>query len=594
MIQAWHGYEGIFEHLADLLEKCSDFLDRLPSYTESKMDAKITIVACQQLELFVEICDHSIRMRTGKAKAEALAKQLFLNDNDSKGLLTRMEQLSQKESRLVSAQHFAVSNRMACDVAFLTIAIRQVQRKLGVKDSSLRTEPPVDKAILDSWDLSFLLDEYTATTNGHSRYNWRLSRQFNWRGHGLSRFAERTEQEQLPYTLSKVIGIGGEGVLTQVECQGRSLALKLVMVEAEQTSSEKVIREGLLLAKIKNQHIVQIVGAFSLEQRPLMGFGILLYPVAQTDLDHYLEIEHARKTKFWIRTITSNVGCLANAVAYLHSHEVGISHMDIKPSNILVKGPNMLLSDFGISVPLGRARRTFNPVYGTLAFLPPECRNSVSKTIMVGYERDIFQLGLTFSLMMDALTEISSFPGRNSSETFEASSCILKYEDFNFNYIVGRLVNNAFPFNYADLNLPPHSTSIQSTISAVHDDDGSLANGEERDKFISKKPADDVSSSQLSDNDWSAPDNSNLLEQYYDLDSCFTAFIRLMTAREPKDRPTAALVSAFFKYVGWAGLFCGDCCRGPGDICDVKKYSNLLAGVKRTHEAFAQLMRSLN
>ncbi|KAI1080953.1 ankyrin repeat-containing domain protein [Whalleya microplaca] len=92
--------------------------------------------------------------------------------------------------------------------------------------------------------------------------------------------------------------------------------------------------------------------------------------------------------------------CLANAMAYVHG--IGITHRDIKPPNILVKGETVLLADFGISklnlmktvpttVPeLARARTT--------KYAAPEVEEGSTR----GRSADIFSLGSVFLEMFIA------------------------------------------------------------------------------------------------------------------------------------------------------------------------------------------------
>ena len=113
MIRAWQGYQGIFEELAGLLEKCTEYLGRLEYHVHGGMDAKLSKVACQHLLLFVEICDRTVKLRSKRRKLLAGAKILFLQDNGVNDLLTRMESLVDKENRLVVAQTFALASDAA-------------------------------------------------------------------------------------------------------------------------------------------------------------------------------------------------------------------------------------------------------------------------------------------------------------------------------------------------------------------------------------------------------------------------------------------------------------------------------------------------
>lgn len=118
VIQAWQGYEGIFENLAELLEKCTEFLERLESY-EGRMDKRLTRVAVQNLRLFVEICDRTIKLRRKHTRFIAFTKQLFLNDNGIQDLLGIMDRLNNKESLLVTAQTYKLVSDSAGDIKLI-------------------------------------------------------------------------------------------------------------------------------------------------------------------------------------------------------------------------------------------------------------------------------------------------------------------------------------------------------------------------------------------------------------------------------------------------------------------------------------------
>ncbi|KAL3477766.1 hypothetical protein BJX99DRAFT_225700 [Aspergillus californicus] len=107
VINAWQGYQGVFESLAALLERCGQYMSRLEYYIRGGLDAKLAKVACQHLQLFVEICDRTIKLRRSKRrKLIVFTKLLFLNDNDIDDLLQKMDSLVDEEGRLVAAQTF--------------------------------------------------------------------------------------------------------------------------------------------------------------------------------------------------------------------------------------------------------------------------------------------------------------------------------------------------------------------------------------------------------------------------------------------------------------------------------------------------------
>lgn len=123
VISAWQGYQGIFESLADLLDRCVQYLSRLEYYVRGGMDAKLTKVACQHLQLFVEICDRAIALKHSKRKKlRVFSKILFLDDNDIDDLLQKMASLVDQEGRLVTAQMFS----------FVSEAVTNIQKNLDI------------------------------------------------------------------------------------------------------------------------------------------------------------------------------------------------------------------------------------------------------------------------------------------------------------------------------------------------------------------------------------------------------------------------------------------------------------------------------
>ena len=87
LVNAYHGYQGAFDGLAELLEKCSDHLGRLDYYVKGGMDKRLSELAAQQLLLFVQICDEALKLRySATEKVKAGLKIAFLAENSIQGL----------------------------------------------------------------------------------------------------------------------------------------------------------------------------------------------------------------------------------------------------------------------------------------------------------------------------------------------------------------------------------------------------------------------------------------------------------------------------------------------------------------------------
>lgn len=128
VIQAWQGYEGSFESLAELLDKCVEFFERLQSY-QGRMDSRLARLASQNLRLFVEMCDRIIKLRQKHRRFVKFTKQLFLQDDGVQDLLALMDKLNSKESLLVSAQTYRLVSDTAGDIKLILDSQKEIKRE---------------------------------------------------------------------------------------------------------------------------------------------------------------------------------------------------------------------------------------------------------------------------------------------------------------------------------------------------------------------------------------------------------------------------------------------------------------------------------
>lgn len=132
VIQAWQGYQEAFESLAELLDRCSQYLSRLHYYVRGGMDAELSKVSCQHLQLLVEICDHAIKLRKRWKRFKVFTKLLFLNDSAINDLLHMMDGLVDEEGRLVTAQTFEFASEAATNSRRNFAINNQIDGKIDV------------------------------------------------------------------------------------------------------------------------------------------------------------------------------------------------------------------------------------------------------------------------------------------------------------------------------------------------------------------------------------------------------------------------------------------------------------------------------
>lgn len=114
-------------------------------------------------------------------------------------------------------------------------------------------------------------------------------------------------------------------------------------------------------------------------------------PVAQTDLSRYLKCDSFSDED--ISMLRGFLGCLVNAVAFLHSKN--IRHKDLKPGNILIHDSTVLITDFGIALDwtsLGHDTTQGHPEAYTNSYVAPEVVAAKPRNV----SSDIWPLGCVF------------------------------------------------------------------------------------------------------------------------------------------------------------------------------------------------------
>ena len=255
----------------------------------------------------------------------------------------------------------------------------------------------------------------------------------DWSGRG--QHANFRADEQVPLEPGDVLGQGSQGIVRKTICKGIVLAWKAKVYPPQ--AELKMLKEKDILMRLDHAHAVRLVGTYE-HQKPhgRVEVGLLTYPVAVCDLADFLtDVDYLTKpgeprysrsldvhrkqrleslgfdvsgesgTTLIQKRMFQSFGCLASAMAYLHSK--GVRHKDLKPANILVYRDGIRLTDFGNSTDFSELTRSTTDnggPRGSPKYFSPEAANW-SPT---GRPSDIFSLGCVFlEMVYSASTQTS-------------------------------------------------------------------------------------------------------------------------------------------------------------------------------------------
>ncbi|KAH0536387.1 hypothetical protein FGG08_006737 [Glutinoglossum americanum] len=203
------------------------------------------------------------------------------------------------------------------------------------------------------------------------------------------------DDERLPFEARAILGWGANGQVDKVLSllSFNEYARKRIRRRVLPEVTKAYERELQILKRLSHRHTVKLIGSYT----DSSYFGLIMSPVADCHMGEFLAMSLMSSDKRSL--LRSFFGCLATGLSYLHDSQ--IRHKDIKPSNILVKGERVLLTDFGLSFDWSDFSRseTEGPTGRTLKYCAPEVaacgpRNSSS---------DIWSLGCVFLEMAATL-----------------------------------------------------------------------------------------------------------------------------------------------------------------------------------------------
>ena len=147
--------------------------------------------------------------------------------------------------------------------------------------------------------------------------------------------------------MQQTLGHGDSGAIFEVRhgISQQNLALKTIVrtgpsSEASQYSAS--INEVRVMKTLGHPHIVELLG-FDIGPD---CFSLLMAAVADTDVRRFLGTEVSLERS---RGLKLGMCSIAAALGYIPFSLLQCFHMNIKPVNILIRGDNWLLANFGIS-----------------------------------------------------------------------------------------------------------------------------------------------------------------------------------------------------------------------------------------------------
>jgi len=212
------------------------------------------------------------------------------------------------------------------------------------------------------------------------------------------------------YTLTRKLGEGAFGEVFQAEDGPKNVAIKFAKASA---STDQFSRFLKVQSKIKSDHIVQVLDS-DLDATPARIVMELVDGCTLRDV-----INKIAEAGAWQYRRPAMLYILREIAAGLRdAHKQGVSHLDLKPSNVLISSMGEVkLTDFEFSrsakdIHLSLSLATTDNLAGTLAYMSPEQRRGKD----VSYTSDIYTFGV---LMFEVMTGELPQPGDILSEFIE-------------------------------------------------------------------------------------------------------------------------------------------------------------------------------
>ena len=189
-----------------------------------------------------------------------------------------------------------------------------------------------------------------------------------------------------PYSVLGEVARGGHGVVYRAQdAQGQVVALKLLLGHRAQNprARQRFQAEVNALARLRHPGVVPIVGAGEYEGAPWLALEF----VEGESLADCL-----RRGPLPIHRALDVGQQLAQALSYVHG--CGVLHRDLKPDNVLLRGGQALLTDFGLVLDQEHAESRITAtgaIQGTPGYWAPE--QAQGQLLEHGPATDVYGLG---------------------------------------------------------------------------------------------------------------------------------------------------------------------------------------------------------
>jgi serine/threonine-protein kinase len=177
------------------------------------------------------------------------------------------------------------------------------------------------------------------------------------------------------YGLRRLRGVGGFGEVWEAEKQtGGDVALKFLPCTGARGGAAQELRSIQIVQRLSHPNLIEIdrvwcAGAYLMVAMDLADGSLTdLLDVYESELGTALPPEHLLP---YLAQAAKALDFLNNRQHLIQNQQVTIQHGDVNPSNMLVFGPTIKLSDFSLTTTLTGTQKIHRRA-GTMAYAAPE------------------------------------------------------------------------------------------------------------------------------------------------------------------------------------------------------------------------------